>query len=451
MSYFPPPPPPPPRAQNYAVPDYPLHQNSFRGRGSRDNRIRGSHANPGDFGRPRSAYRPVSNARGNDEYPSHDGDFQRLQSHVDPHGTQQNFQKVDYKQAYNFNSQNKLPPPSQYALHNNLRIHNSRSQKRGHREAFGRGGQPHNLPKGQASPPVPSFGGPLPFAAMPPPPQGPKILRRKDQRKRNQLGLTPNTEGYESSEKVEEDDQDEEARFASAACSLTGQVSVLQVSYKGHTSTLQSSSDIAIWIAERKRRFPTKERVAEAAAQKKQREQVQREANVAHKQQQKKQIANAKGKKRKSGIEDTHWGTPIQVQEAQKDDDAREGLEEGQEASAKRRCKVEGFRRRLEKDSRSKEWTRSVPAFYFVALLLFSHLTIFGGELGIFWALYFSSAQTCYLLEFHRWSSDALFQIGHKVRSILKSSRCCRMRQGLVITPHLLQDLPLQRPWRRHC
>lgn len=39
----------------------------------------------------------------------------------------------------------------------------------------------------------------------------------------------------------------------------------LQFEYRGQTSTLQSSSDIAAWIEERKKRFPTKARAAEIA------------------------------------------------------------------------------------------------------------------------------------------------------------------------------------------
>ena len=42
----------------------------------------------------------------------------------------------------------------------------------------------------------------------------------------------------------------------------------LQFSYNGKTSTLGSAGDIAAWIEERRKRFPTKARVAEAAARK---------------------------------------------------------------------------------------------------------------------------------------------------------------------------------------
>lgn len=40
----------------------------------------------------------------------------------------------------------------------------------------------------------------------------------------------------------------------------------LEISYNGKTSTLQTASDIAAWIAERKKRFPTKARIAERSS-----------------------------------------------------------------------------------------------------------------------------------------------------------------------------------------
>ena len=67
-------------------------------------------------------------------------------------------------------------------------------------------------------------------------------------KKPNLLGLTPtNNNGSDS-----EDDIDEETRLVDAASS-----SDLQFEYKGQTSTLRTPSEIAAWIAERRRRWPT--------------------------------------------------------------------------------------------------------------------------------------------------------------------------------------------------
>lgn len=107
-----------------------------------------------------------------------------------------------------------------------------------------------------APPPVPSFGNPLPL--KPPAPVDASRKPKKKKRRYNQLGLTPKTEEHESSE--EEDDADEEARLAS---SVNTAAAPLQFSYKGRTSILRTPSDIAAWIEERKKRFPTQARVEE--------------------------------------------------------------------------------------------------------------------------------------------------------------------------------------------
>lgn len=52
---------------------------------------------------------------------------------------------------------------------------------------------------------------------------------------------------------------DEESKLAQAG----SESAPLQFSYKGKTATLQSTADIAAWIAERKKKFPTQERIEE--------------------------------------------------------------------------------------------------------------------------------------------------------------------------------------------
>lgn len=107
-----------------------------------------------------------------------------------------------------------------------------------------------------APPPIPSFGNPLPL--KPPPPIDSSHKPKKKKRTHNQLGLTPKTEEHESSE--EEDDADEETRLGLGAGPIAAP---LKFTYRGRTSTLQSPSDIAAWIEERKKRYPTQARVDE--------------------------------------------------------------------------------------------------------------------------------------------------------------------------------------------
>lgn len=109
-------------------------------------------------------------------------------------------------------------------------------------------------PRSTAPPPVPSFGNPLP--AKPPPPADAARKPRKKKCRHNQLGLTPRGEEHESSE--EEDDVDEEAKLADGLGA-----GPLQFTYKGRTSTLQSPAEIAAWVEERKKRYPTQARIEE--------------------------------------------------------------------------------------------------------------------------------------------------------------------------------------------
>ncbi|GJP90170.1 hypothetical protein CBS147321_6753 [Aspergillus niger] len=145
------------------------------------------------------------------------------------------------------------------------------ANKRDHNAAFGK---PRSVaPRVPAPPPVPSFGNPLPV--KPPPPADATRKPKKKKRKHNQLGLTPRTEEHESSE--EEDDVDEEARLAGAAANTTA----LKVTYRGKTSTLQSPEEIAAWIEERRKRYPTQAKVEEKKKAmeeaKKARQEVQRQ------------------------------------------------------------------------------------------------------------------------------------------------------------------------------
>lgn len=90
---------------------------------------------------------------------------------------------------------------------------------------------------------------------------------KKKPRKHNQLGLTPASQDHESSS-----DEDEEAKLANHIPSGTqSNTALLQFEYKGRTATLQTAADIAAWIAERKKNFPTaaKAEVAKREAEEK--------------------------------------------------------------------------------------------------------------------------------------------------------------------------------------
>ena len=113
-------------------------------------------------------------------------------------------------------------------------------------------------------------------------------------------------------------------------------LSRLQFEYKGRTSTLHSSTDIAAWIEERKKKFPTQARAAEAAERKRQREQAQRAANLARKDAQEKQRLEAKERQR------------IEAEAEEK----RKKPKDAQDAAAKAKRKVEKLRKQLEKEER---------------------------------------------------------------------------------------------------
>lgn len=100
---------------------------------------------------------------------------------------------------------------------------------------------------------------------------------------------------------------------------------------------MQSSSDIAAWIEERRKKFPTKARAAEMAERGRQRENAQEAANQARKEAQEKQQAEAKERrKKKEGAEGKR--------KKSKDDPA--------DVAARAKRKVEKLRKQLEKEER---------------------------------------------------------------------------------------------------
>ena len=121
----------------------------------------------------------------------------------------------------------------------------------------------------------------------------------------------------------------------------------LQFTFKGQTSTLQSASEIAKWIEERKKRFPTKARAAEAAERKQQNQEEQRAAREAAKESQEKRRTEARAKQDKHKAE----ASLTQAQAANTADDASTVATQDAKA-AKAQSKLEKLRRRLEKEER---------------------------------------------------------------------------------------------------
>lgn len=224
-------------------------------------------------------------------------------------------------------------PNQRGARQNNSYNHQSTSgkhaNKRDHISAFGK--SQAAAPRVPAPPPVPSFGNPLPL--KPPAPADTTRKPKKKKRKHNQLGLTPKAEEHESSE--EEDDADEESRLAAGGAAASA---ALQVTYRGRTSKLQSSADIAAWIEERKKRFPTQARIEErkkaiedAKKEKKAKEEAQRQQKEARK------LAMAHGKK----DQDKHG----QIEQP------RDSIDPAN-AAAKSKLKAEKLRRKLLKEEK---------------------------------------------------------------------------------------------------
>ncbi|KAN0086843.1 hypothetical protein V8E54_000531 [Elaphomyces granulatus] len=168
-------------------------------------------------------------------------------------------------------------------------------------------------PRTAAPPPVPSFGNPLP--AKPPPPVDTVRKPRKKKCLHNQLGLTPRGEEHESSE--EEDDVDEEAKLADGLGAEP-----LQFTYKGRTSTLQSAAEIAAWVEERKKRYPTQARIEEKKKAleeaKKARNQQKEPQSVKHRRQQKETRAQKEREKLEHKGQQNHTSDAMDAAEKAK-------------------------------------------------------------------------------------------------------------------------------------
>lgn len=103
-------------------------------------------------------------------------------------------------------------------------------------------------------------------------------------------------------------------------------ISRLQFTYKGQTSTLQNSDDIASWLEERKKRFPTAARKAEKEERLRKTREEQEE------------------KKRAERL--------LERQKRTLEKDKQANRQDKQDAAAKAKLKVEKLRKRLEKEER---------------------------------------------------------------------------------------------------
>ncbi|KAK5953267.1 hypothetical protein OHC33_005835 [Knufia fluminis] len=221
----PPPPPPPPKPQHNST----YQQPSFRG-GSRG---RGGYHNGQQDGRGRGQYPPRGRGgyggRGNSMNHSRGGHAPYTQDHSMP----------------------STSAPSQQGYANPSMGH---AQKRNHSTAFNN--RPDNAARNHrpAAPlAVPSFG--IDFnSLLPKKPETPSQSQKPPAKKANLLGLTPVARG--GNEDSEEDDEEEESKLASTISTS----SLLQFEYKGQTATLNTPEEIAAWIAERRKKWPTEQK-----------------------------------------------------------------------------------------------------------------------------------------------------------------------------------------------
>jgi hypothetical protein len=236
---FPPPPPPPPKRtveHTFAAP---------RGRGG-----------PQAFNRGRGGY---SRARGQHQGAGRGrGAYQSSAQHHNPNNGN----------AYTGPAGTDRPSKSY------LPAQNQGSAKRSHSSAFESDALRKARPR--APPAVPSFSASLAGLLDKPKPEPapqPELSSARPKPK-NGLGLTPAA----ADESESEDDNEEERKLAEAS---RGQD--LQFSYRGQSANLRTPEEIAAWIAERKRRYPTqakREAAQKEAEEKRKKWQAEKDARM---------------------------------------------------------------------------------------------------------------------------------------------------------------------------
>jgi hypothetical protein len=156
--------------------------------------------------------------------------------------------------------------------------------------------------------------------------------------------LTPKTEEHESSE--EEEDVDEESKLAqTGTCAAP-----LQFTYKGQTAKLQSPSDIAAWIAERRKRFPTQARVDEKKKASEEAKAARDAAREAARLEKEKEKEKAKQKHRDQNVSEevTDPALDEAMKAQRKADKIRRNLDREQKRFAKAEAAAEAARLKVE-------------------------------------------------------------------------------------------------------
>ncbi len=206
-------------------------------------------------------------------------------------------------------------------------------------------------PRPQAAPAVPSFNAGI--ASLLPEKSAEVMLaqpKNKRPRKHNQLGLTPASQDHESSS----DDENEEAKLA-ATRGLVTRADFMQFEYKGQPAVLKTASEIAAWIAERKKKYPT---IAKAEAAKN--EAAEKKRKWAEEKRQREETAKAKRLqlvKSQREVEELRWKLlddqkgeqQEKIQKEAKKDGKDAGEQDGDHALNKARLKAEKLRRKAEK------------------------------------------------------------------------------------------------------
>ncbi|KAL2419999.1 hypothetical protein ABEF95_001945 [Exophiala dermatitidis] len=156
------------------------------------------------------------------------------------------------------------------------------AQKRDHASAFPGPSMNQARPRPVAPPAVPSFNASIEHLLPQKPPEPQTQLRSTTvpkPRKHNLLGLTPASLDQASDP---EDDEGEEDRLVTQV-TPSGQAQALQFEYKGRLATLRTPEEIAAWIAERKKRYPTlakAEAAKKEAAERKRKWEVEKQARL---------------------------------------------------------------------------------------------------------------------------------------------------------------------------
>lgn len=112
--------------------------------------------------------------------------------------------------------------------------------------------------KCKAAPEIPSFGftlPPTPISRLPASSKPNPSLHQK--KSKVNLGLTNREEEYESND---EEEVDEEAAFV-AKCKVEG----IMFQHNGESISLQTQAEVAAWIKDRRRQFPTQKRIVQKA------------------------------------------------------------------------------------------------------------------------------------------------------------------------------------------